>query len=258
MFSLSVIAALASAAALYLYVSGPSTENNARDTYIPPCPAPSPDVRRTTAYRGRVFTVETSEGEVCRVDTSDASSPFYGPAWTRVLTARENGEFLRGRARTRLISREGRFSGYLVNVEGVNAFLPASKAAWFYDPERDACGKSIALGVENVYTSGKKAGTLVVSAYAPVRYLNRRQARKGCQPGGTSFAIAMDYDDASLIFPQYGDRIICAPLQEAVSLASDKGIDPRPSALTGYCWQLKIMGWKGNMGVASPIDVLSD
>ena len=116
-----------------------------------------------------LFTVETSEGEMCRIDTADRSSPFYGTAWTKILTANDNNDFVRGRAMTRCVSRDNRFSGYTVNVEGIEAFLPASKASWFYDPEHDASGKYIALSIENVYTSGTKAGIAIADVLTAIK-----------------------------------------------------------------------------------------
>ena len=35
------------------------------------------------------FTVETSEGELVTINTSDSSSPFYGSSWTKILKAYE-------------------------------------------------------------------------------------------------------------------------------------------------------------------------
>lgn len=229
-----------------------------RDVFMPSYPRPYSPARLNDREEGRVFTVETSEGEVCDLDTSDPSSPFYGPAWTRILTAREKGEFVRGQVRTRLVSRDSRFSGYRVNIDGVEAFLPTSKAAWFYHPEHDACGKAIALGIEDVYTSGKKIGNVVVSAYAPLRHLAHHQSRKDFEPGAAPFAIAMDYDETSLIFPVYGDKALYAPIQEAADVALRKGLDAAPRNLTGYCWQLRIIGWKGDKCDVSPMDVLND
>ena len=207
---------------------------------------------------GHIFTVETSEGEMCRIDTSDRSSVFYGSSWDKILTAYENGDFLRGRAMTRCVSRDNRFSGYTVNVEGIEAFLPASKASWFYDPEHDASGKYIALGVENVYTSGAKAGKLVVNAYMPVRFLFSRQGRRNYQPGGTAYAIAMDYDGSYLIFPYQKDQYIYVPIYEAVNLAANVGLGNNPEMFTGLCWNLRITSRKGNQCLASPIDILAD
>lgn len=259
MFNLFLIATVIGVIILFChYASSPSTAITTRDIYYPSALRPYSPARPNGRGMGRVFTVEISEGEVCELDTSDCSSPFYGSAWTRVLTARENGEFLRGTVRTCLVSRDGRFSDYTVNVEGLNAFLPVSKAAWFYHPAHDAYGKAIAVGIEQVYANGKKIGNIVVSAYAPIRHLARRQSKKDYMPGAKPYAIAMDHDGASLIFPQYGDRAILAPLAEAVGIASSKGIDSRPDALTGYCWQLRILGWKGDMGSASLLDVLND
>ncbi len=205
-----------------------------------------------------IFTVETSEGEVCQIDTSDSSSVFYGSSWEKILTASENGDFIRGRAMTRCVSRDNRFSGYTVNVEGIEAFLPASKASWFYDPEHDASGKYIALSVENVYTSGTKAGKLVVNAYKPVRFLFSRQGRRNYQPGGTAYAIAMDYDRSYLIFPYAKEQYIYVPIYEAVNLAANMGLGNNPEIFTGLCWNLRIISRKDNQCMASPVDILMD
>ena len=210
------------------------------------------------APQQHIFTVETSEGEVCSIDTSDRSSPFYGTAWTKILTASENNDFVRGRATSRCVSRDNRFSGYTVNIDGIEAFLPASKASWFYDPEHDASGKYIALSVENVYTSGTKAGKLVVNAYRPIRFLNSRQGRKNYQPGGTAYAIAMDYDRSFLIFPYQKEQYIYVPLHEAVNFAMSLGLGNNPDMFTGLCWHLSIRSRKDNQCLASPIDILTD
>lgn len=205
-----------------------------------------------------LFTVETSEGEVCQLDTSDRSSPFYGIAWAKILTAYENKDFLRGRVMTRSVSRDNRFSGYSVNLEGIEAFLPASKASWFYAPERDASGKYIAVSVESVYTNGAKAGKLIVNAYEPIRFLNKKQNRKNYQSGGIAYAIAMDYDRLFLICPYIRDQLIYVPLNEAANIAQLKGLGNNPENFTGWCWQLQIRDRKDNQCLASPLDILTD
>ena len=205
-----------------------------------------------------IFTVETSEGEVCQLDTSDRSSPFYGQSWEKILTAYENKDFLRGRAITRCVSRDNRFSGYSVRVEGIEAFLPASKASWFHAPEHDACGKYIALSVESVYTSGGKAGKVIVNAYEPIKFLNRRQNKTNCNIGALIYAIAVDYDRAFLIFPCSKDQLIYVPMNEAMDFAIRKGLGNNPEMFTGWCWQLRIINRKGNQIFASPVDILTD
>ena len=205
-----------------------------------------------------IFTVETSEGEVCGIDTADSSSRFYGDTWTKILTAYEKKDFVRGRAITRSVSRDNRFSGYAVDIEGVEAFLPASKSSWFYNPERDACGKYIALSIESIYTSGKTAGKLIVNAYEPVRFLTARQNRKNYLTGGMPYAIAMDYDNSFLIFPFYKEHAIYVPINEAAAFAQSRGIRRNPEELTGWCWQLRISDRKYNQCLAYPVDILTD
>ena len=218
----------------------------------------STNTKTDNRTQNKFFTVETSEGEFCRINTSDLSSPFYGSAWTKILTAYEQKDFLRGRVITRSVSRDNRFSGYSVDIEGVEAFLPASKAAWFHAPERDACGKFIALSVENVYTSGAKIGKLVVNAYEPLRFLTSKQDRKTYNPGGLPYAIAVDYNASFLIFPHLRDKVIYVPMQEALRVAQAHKLGNNPENFTGYCWQLRVKGWKGSECLASAVNVLTE
>ena len=210
------------------------------------------------APKKHLFTVETSEGEVCELDTADRSSPFYGESWTKILDAYEKKDFLRGRVIVRSTSRDNRFSGYVVKIEGVEAFLPASKSAWFYNPERDASGKFIAVSIENIYTSGSKVGKLVVNAYEPLRFLMRKQSRKSYITGAFPYAIAMDYDNNNLIFPHFKDQVIYVPLDHAAAIAQNRGLGYNPDNFTGWCWQLQIINWQKNLCFAKPLDVLTD
>ena len=136
--------------------------------------------------------------------------------------------------------------------------MPASKASWFYAPERDASGKYIAVSVESVYTNGAKAGKLIVNAYEPIRFLNKKQNRKNYQSGGIAYAIAMDYDRLFLICPYIRDQLIYVPLNEAANIAQLKGLGNNPENFTGWCWQLQIRNRKDNQCLASPLDILTD
>ena len=80
------------------------------------------------AWQGPTFQVVNPEGEVHQIDTSDRNTPFYGPAWGRVLEAREKGLFVRGYPTHRRVDQADRFSGYSVDLGGVTAFLPARPA----------------------------------------------------------------------------------------------------------------------------------
>ncbi len=110
----------------------------------------------------------------------------------------------------------------------------------------------------NVYTSGAKAGKLVVNAYKPVRFLFSRQGRRNYQPGGTAYAIAMDYDRSYLIFPYQKDQYIYVPLYEAVNFAANMGLGNNPEMLTGLCWNLRITDRKNNQCLASPLEILTE
>ena len=208
--------------------------------------------------RLRVFPVVTPEGEVHNVDPSAADSIFYGPVWTRILDAYEKGDFIRGRAVLRRISSsEDRFSGYSVSIDGVEAFLPASRAAHFYHPEFDATRKCVALKVKNVYPNGPRQGTVIVDAYAPLKYILANQKKADYRFDATPFALAMDYDSENLLFPLFGDRLMRAPLREAMSIAARKGIDPSPDMLTGYFWQVRITDADSDSPMAEALDILA-
>ncbi len=210
------------------------------------------------AQSGRVFQVVNPEGEVHRVDTSDPASPFHGAGWARILTAYQREDFLAGRAVRRFVSREGRFSGYAVDVEGVRAFLPTSKAAWFFHPQHDACGKRIALNVNAVYTNGPKSGNLIVDAYAPLKHVLKAQGPRDYAPGGAPWGLAMDYDNQYLIFPHFKEKVLLAPLGEALAVAAAAGLEPRPDLLTGRFWQVRVLEWRGAVCLVSPLQVMTD
>ena len=214
--------------------------------------------RAQDGQNGRVFQVPNPEGEVHRVDTSDPSSPFYGEAWARILTANQEDSFIAGRVLRRFTSREGRFSGYAVDVDGAPAFLPVSKAAWFFHPEHDASGKRIALKVHAIYTNGPKRGNLIVDAYAPLKHVLTAQSRQDYAPGATPWGLAMDYDNQFLILPHFGRKVILVPLGEAMRIAATAGIDPRPDLLTGRFWRVRALEWRGSVCLASPVQVLPD
>ena len=183
------------------------------------------------------------------------------PAWTRILEAHEKGECFRGRAVRRSLGRtDGAFHGYFIDIEGARAFLPASKAAWFYNPERDACGKFLALTLEAIYPNGPKAGNITVNAYAPLKHVLSSQNSRAFQPNATPWALAMDHDAKSLIFPHFNNKVIRVPLHEASALAQRKGIGGGDcGSLTGRFWQLRVQTWKpGGICVAHPVDIMTE
>ena len=207
-----------------------------------------------------VFTVTNPEGELYSVDTSDKNSPFYGPVWRRILKAYTNGECFRGRAVKRSCGKaDGAFHGYFIDISGVQAFLPVSKAAWFYSSEHDACGKSLALMIADIHPNGPKAGSIVVDAYKPLKHVLTSQNRKAFNPGAEPWLLAMDYDADSLIFPHFGSKTIRVPLNETVSLAKHKGIKADKGNLTGRFWQLRIENWEsGGVCRAHPVDIMPE
>ena len=203
-----------------------------------------------------VFQVMNPEGELYSINTADTNSPFYGAAWADILSKKERGEFLRGRAAIRRFSRDDRFAGYSVDIDGINAFLPASKAGRFREASYDACGKFLALKIESVYVNGNKAGTLIVNASAPIKYVLHRQ-NSNFNAGSAVHSLAIDYDRGMLIFPWLNGSFIAVNLVDAQRIAYYSGISPNPNELTGYYWQLQIIGMLSmSCLLAAPLEVL--
>ncbi|GHS92359.1 hypothetical protein AGMMS50276_00050 [Synergistales bacterium] len=209
----------------------------------------------------RTFNVLNPEGEVYTVNTADESSGFYGPVWTRVLSAYESGEYLRGRASVRRTSKdEGRFSGYSVSIDGLEAFLPKSKASFFFDPKRDATNKCLALKVEMIQTNGDKKGNIVVSAKEP--WEQTLDEFSGMTYGKEMHALAEDYEHNELLFPGFFKAgvnaqwlIVSVPIDRALQMAGKYGVT-EPNFLTGLYWKLRLTGFDGDKWNAEPLDVL--
>ena len=216
--------------------------------------------KKTAASGGRTFSVINPEGEIYSINTADKNSLFYGRAWFKILEANEKGECFRGRAIKKSVGRnDNTLSGYFIDIEGVQAFLPVSKAAWFYNPEHDAVGKSIALMIEDIFTNGPKAGTLVVNAYKPLKHILTAQSREAFTTNAEPWMLAMDCDSESLIFPHFGNKVVRVPLHDAAALAKRKGVGSNSSNLTGRFWRVKIHQWAaGGVCTAQPVDVMTD
>jgi hypothetical protein len=194
------------------------------------------------------------EGEIHAVDTSDVSSPFYGPVWTRIFEAYTRGDFLRGRAFLRCISREDRFSGYLVSIDGVEAFLPQSKSQFFYDAEKDATNKCLALKVEMVYPNGTKRGSVIVNAKAP--WKQTIEEFKDMTVGKVMYALAVDHESKELIFPGLREQKIAVSTEKAARLSSKAGLVSDPDFLTGFYWKLELRSFTNGKWLAEPLEVL--
>ena len=207
------------------------------------------------AYQGRTFQVVNPEGEVHQVDTSDRNSPFYGPAWAKVLEARERGQFIRGYATYRRVDQADRFSGYSVDIDGVTAFLPASKAGYYYNPSCDACRKGMALKLDTLYTNGPKAGTLIVNARSALNFVLNRQDPQLFRPGMAVCALGVDYAGGALVF-QGPESLIFAPLQMAQQMAANMGLSYRPEDMTGYRWNIGIDSFGPQGYYATPLNIL--
>lgn len=217
---------------------------------------------------GSVFMVQNPEGEIYSIDTNDVKSPFYGSGWQRVFEANEKNEFLRGRAAIRRISREDRFSGYTVFIDGdenLRVFLPACKAAYYRDPANDASGKFIAFKIESINPCGAKAGTIIVNAAAPINYVsNRIRNISRLSPGAEIFAVSVDYHADLLAFPirtSEGSVMIFTPVSMALSAALASGnmqsdiMNANPDNLTGCFWRLRIVSGGDGFRMAVPLEV---
>ncbi len=203
----------------------------------------------------RTFSVVNPEGEVFPVNTAETSSPFYGPVWTRILDVYTKGDFVRGRVSSRMTSKDGRFSGYSVSVDGVPAFLPASKSGVFRNEENDATSRCIALKIQDVFTNGDRSGTIIVDAKEPYKVIEK-ELRK-VHVGATFHALAMDVDANYLVFPSPGYKEICVPLSEARSVMQQAGCYSDDYFMTGLYWELVIMQKVNSSYMAIPTRVLA-
>jgi hypothetical protein len=142
--------------------------------------------------------VVNPEGEVYDIDTASPDSLFYGPGWTRVLSAyaEKPGEVLRARASLRIRDKENRFAGYQVWVDHVPAFLPRSRSGCFADETRDATGKCLLVRPLSVHPIGRYQGNLVVEA--ETSYRTTREQEDRCVPGAVLWGLAVDHDGAAL------------------------------------------------------------
>jgi hypothetical protein len=202
----------------------------------------------------RSFQIHNPEGEIHTINTSDRSSHFYGPVWTRIFDAYTKGEFLRGRVFLRCISRDDKFSGYMVNVDGVKTFLPQSKAHIFQDPEKDATNKCIALKVDAIYTNGVRTGSVIMDAQTP--WKQTLNEFKKLEPGKILYALASDHEHGKLIFPGKHDKIIQVSIDDALEFGKRSGIASNPDFLTGLYWKLKLRRPIDNGWIAGPIELM--
>ena len=240
--------------------NGMRSSQGSRNTFVHPSAKMFSPAERD--LRLRQFHVENPEGELCLVDTSNRNGGFYGPVWTKILSAYESGEYLRCRADMRRRScTEDRFSGYTVKIDSVCAFLPASRASWFKDPRHDASRKCLAVKVEAVYPTGRKKGTVVVSAQQPLLDVFRTQPNVIPYPGNSVWALAMDHDGKTLIFPAGGNTTIRVPMflaQEVAARVSRQSLNP--DMLTGLYWRIRFVGKMHSEGAdmyaAEPLELL--
>jgi hypothetical protein len=210
----------------------------------------------------RSFQILNPEGEVHTVNTADPSSLFHGPVWTRILDCYTKEEFLRGRAFTRCISQEDRFSGYMVDIDGIEAFLPKRNAGYFYDAEKDVTGKCLALKVDMVYPNGPMQGKIILNAKSP--WQHTRSEFKNLFSGKVVDVLALDHEHGYLVFPGLYEyrpdrrvyRNILVLLDETLQLGRASGIAADPGYLTGLYWKLRIQNPRGEHWLAEPLEVL--
>jgi hypothetical protein len=236
---------------------GSQSSANAAEPVKSPAKSPCRPKMKTPPEKDfalRVFQIVNPEGEIHTIDTADVSSPFYGPVWTRIFDAYLKGAFLRGRAFTRRISCENRFSGYSVSIDGIEAFLPQSKSHFFYDTERDATNKCIALKVEMVYPNGAHLGRVIVDAKAP--WKQAVEEFRKMAPGKAMYALAVDHEEGMLIFPGPRSQNIFVSADEALKLAEKSGAAAVPDFLTGLYWRLELRSLTNGKWLARPLEIL--
>ena len=210
-------------------------------------------------YHLRRFSVMNPESELFEIDT--ASDPnFKGPVWTRILASMQRkDDFLRGRVWEAMMNKQNRFCGYKVSIDGVMAFLPLSRACWFYNNlYHDASRKCIAVKVVSIDPKRPRT-SLVVEAESPWRYVVKSQGESAFSAGQTPYALAMDFDKArgGLVFPLVsGKKAIICPLEQAQAVARRKGFPDAPDFLTGCCWRIRIISNTEPVLQAEPLDIL--
>jgi hypothetical protein len=153
----------------------------------------------------------------------------------------------------RCVSREDRFSGYMINLDGLKAFLPQSKAHIFYDPEKDATNKCLAFKVDAVHTNGARQGDIIVDSKPP--WKQTLDEFKKLEPGKVLYALASDHEYGELVFPGRQGQKIIVPIDEAVRLGERAGVASEPDFLTGLYWKLKLRFPTGNNWTAGPVEL---
>lgn len=213
--------------------------------------------------RHSVFTISNPEGEIYRIDTNDPRSPFYGPGWQRVFEAHENGEFLRGRAAVRRLSREDRFSGYTLHIDGdrgLSVFLPASRAGYFRDPANDASEKFVAFKIKSIHPTGARAGTIIADAGESISYVSSLIPDPSCLGlGAEVWAVSVDHGEGMLGFPirtPHNSMMIYAHLDHAAQVAYNCGMPYDPDCLTGCFWRLQVVDGGNGWRMALPLEAV--
>lgn len=201
----------------------------------------------------RCFSVVNPEGEIFSVDTR-VPGLFHGPVWTRILDAYEKGEFLRARAVFRQTSRTNGFSGYTLSVDGVPVFLPRSRSFYFYDGEKDATKRCLAVKIETIHTNGPRMGTVIADAWAAWAVV--RGGLYALRSGREVHALAMDIEEGQLIFPAPNHRRILVPIAAAREVALGAGLKGSDDFLTGIYWRLRLLSGDEDVWQAEPLEIL--
>jgi len=181
------------------------------------------------------------------VDTRTNES-FSGPVWTRIFTAiTEENEFLRGRAVVRRRNAaENRFSGYDILIDGVTAFLPRSRAGYYFDENMDASGRCIAVKPHEFYPAGRFKGKFIVDARLPLQVLTDMP-----KPDGGRWALAVDVDQGYLVFLTHKKKAIRCPLDQVRLQARRQGLSEDAMLLTGLYAHLDLTSASGMAQVRS-------
>jgi hypothetical protein len=185
--------------------------------------------------------VVNPEGEVYDIDTASPASVFYGPGWTRILSAyaEKPGEVLRARASMRIRDKENRFAGYQVWVDHVPAFLPRSRSGCFADETRDATGKCLLVRPLSVHPSGRYQGNLVVEAETAYRTTMAQDDR--CDPGAVLWGLTADHDGTTLEVVLPRGRRGHLPSETVASLLQQAGLPNDLNFATGHFLPVRVL-----------------
>lgn len=185
-----------------------------------------------------IYALPNKEGEIYTVDLSAPGCPFEGPIWERILgAAQDQDELLPAVATLRQRDSTGRFAGYAVSFgHGITAFMPRSRSGYYFDENRDATGKRLAVKVLSVEPAGPYTGNVIVESASLHRKGDGIFSPLRC--GDRLWGLAVDLlEGARLLLELPGRRFGVARATEAHALTGRY----HKEALTGRFYRLEVL-----------------